>query len=88
MADAAWTLTGVGLLKSAASSEPEDRLCIPTTIDDGSAVSDRVACVSRGRRRRRKGGKVGLRVRFPGVCGKGVGGKKECRGLSAGQVPR
>lgn len=50
-ADAAWRLTGVGLLKSAASSEPEDRLCIPTTIDDGSAVSDRVACVNRGRRR-------------------------------------
>jgi hypothetical protein len=39
------TLTGRGLLKSSPSSEPEDRLCIPTTVDGGSAVVGRVRSV-------------------------------------------
>lgn len=36
------TLTGRGFLKSSPSSEPEDRLCIPRTVDGGSAVVGRV----------------------------------------------
>lgn len=39
------TLTGRGFFKSSPSSEPEDRLCIPTTVDGGSAVVGRVPSV-------------------------------------------
>lgn len=39
---AAAALTGRGFLKSSPSSEPEDRLCIPTTVGGASAVSGRV----------------------------------------------
>lgn len=47
-ADAA-ALTGRGFLQSLPSSEPEDRLCIPTTVGGGSAVSGRVECDLRGK---------------------------------------
>lgn len=39
---AAAALTGRGFLQSSPSSEPEDRLCIPTTVDGACAVSGRV----------------------------------------------
>lgn len=48
---AAATLTGRGFLKSSPSSEPEDRLCIPTTVGGASAVSGRDCSGDRGRER-------------------------------------